>query len=58
MFCVSKTLICDGIRHCPVGSEYENDENAEMCSRHKTILENVCVALENSISIFIRIIHT
>lgn len=41
MLCVSNKLICDGIRHCPVGTEYDSDEDADMCLRHKVMLESV-----------------
>lgn len=33
--CISDDLACDGIRHCPSGDEYNNDEDAEMCERKR-----------------------
>lgn len=29
--CIAGDLICDGVQHCPEGSEFESDENAELC---------------------------
>lgn len=31
MLCISDSLVCDGIRHCPMGNGYESDEDTEMC---------------------------
>ncbi|KAJ6644369.1 hypothetical protein Bhyg_09338 [Pseudolycoriella hygida] len=39
MLCVSDTLVCDGIRHCPNGNEYDSDEDPELCSTHKTNMD-------------------
>lgn len=43
MLCVSNKLICDGIRHCPAGNEYDSDEDNEMCLKHKAMLESVSI---------------
>lgn len=40
LFCVSSSLICDGITHCPSGDEYNSDEDAAMCARQKGITDN------------------
>lgn len=29
--CISNDLICDGIRHCPIGMEISSDEEPELC---------------------------
>lgn len=31
MLCISDSLVCDGIRHCPNGNGYEDDEDSKMC---------------------------
>lgn len=43
MLCVSDTLVCDGIRHCPNGNEYDSDEDPELCLKHKTNTDFVSV---------------
>lgn len=35
MLCISESLVCDGIRHCPMGNGYESDEDTDMCQRYK-----------------------
>lgn len=35
MLCISDSLACDGIRHCPDGTEYDSDEDPVMCMKHK-----------------------
>lgn len=37
LLCISKALVCDGIRHCPYSNEYDSDEDNEMCWKHKKI---------------------
>lgn len=37
LLCISKALVCDGIRHCPYSNEYDSDEDNEMCWNHKKI---------------------
>lgn len=37
MFCVSSSLMCDGIHHCPPGDEYNSDEDPVMCARQRGI---------------------
>ncbi|XP_037039950.1 uncharacterized protein LOC119076961 [Bradysia coprophila] len=39
MLCVSDTLVCDGIRHCPNGNEYDSDEDPELCLKHKNNMD-------------------
>lgn len=41
MLCVSDTLVCDGIRHCPNGNEYDSDEDPELCLKHKNNMDFV-----------------
>ncbi|KAL5288905.1 hypothetical protein ACFFRR_009230 [Megaselia abdita] len=35
LVCISKELVCDGIRHCPHGNEYDSDEDPKLCSNRK-----------------------
>lgn len=35
MLCISDSLACDGIRHCPDGTEYDSDEDQVMCMKNK-----------------------
>lgn len=41
MLCVSDTLVCDGIRHCPNGNEYDSDEDPDLCLKHKNNMDFV-----------------
>lgn len=41
MLCVSDTLVCDGIRHCPNGNEFDSDEDPELCLKHKNNVDSV-----------------
>lgn len=43
MLCVSDTLVCDGIRHCPNGNEYDSDEDPELCLRRKSNVDFVSI---------------
>lgn len=45
MLCVSDTLVCDGIRHCPNGNEYDSDEDPDLCSKHKNNVDFVSILL-------------
>lgn len=49
MLCVSDTLVCDGIRHCPNGNEYDSDEDPELCSKHKNNMDFVSTLTANTI---------
>lgn len=51
MFCISSSLVCDGINHCPTGELYYSDEDPNLCSKVKTTTE----ANVNYKSIFIPI---
>lgn len=43
LFCVSSSLICDGVNHCPSGEEYNSDEDPNMCARQRGFSDpNVC----------------
>lgn len=35
LLCISKDLVCDGVRHCPKGNEYDSDEDYALCSKRK-----------------------
>lgn len=44
LFCVSSSLICDGILNCPIGEEYNSDEDPNMCARQRGLSDsNVCI---------------
>lgn len=44
LFCVSSSLVCDGINHCPSGEEYTSDEDPAMCARQRGFTDsNVCI---------------
>lgn len=45
MLCVSDTLVCDGIRHCPNGNEYDSDEDPDLCLKHKNNMDFVSIPL-------------
>ncbi|XP_055379681.1 putative mediator of RNA polymerase II transcription subunit 26 [Condylostylus longicornis] len=49
LFCISKDLICDNIRHCPNGNLYDDDEDKKMCEKlHSTpILPSSTVIFDN-----------
>lgn len=40
LFCVSSSLMCDGIHHCPPGDEYNSDEDPAMCARQRGISDS------------------
>ncbi|XP_055320973.1 uncharacterized protein LOC129577614 isoform X2 [Sitodiplosis mosellana] len=35
LFCVSSSLVCDGINHCPSGDEYNSDEDPNLCAQKR-----------------------
>lgn len=35
LLCISEDLICDGIRHCPLGGGMLSDEDDNLCKKHK-----------------------
>ncbi|KAL7022881.1 hypothetical protein ACKWTF_012419 [Chironomus riparius] len=35
LLCISEDLICDGIRHCPLGGGMLSDEDDSLCKKHK-----------------------
>lgn len=35
LLCISEDLICDGIRHCPIGGGMLSDEDDNLCKKHK-----------------------
>lgn len=35
LLCISKDLICDGVRHCPTSINALSDEDTEMCARKR-----------------------
>ncbi|XP_031640928.1 uncharacterized protein LOC116352458 isoform X2 [Contarinia nasturtii] len=35
LFCVSSSLVCDGIAQCPEGDEYNSDEDPVMCAQKR-----------------------
>lgn len=39
LFCVSSSLVCDNINHCPPGELYNSDEDPEMCARRHSLLD-------------------
>ncbi|XP_075166015.1 uncharacterized protein LOC142238293 [Haematobia irritans] len=49
ILCISKDLICDGIRHCPLSNEYDSDEDYAMCWRHSRSDEPVPPVMESDI---------
>lgn len=43
--CVSSSLVCDGVNHCPSGEEYNSDEDPAMCARQRGFVDsNVCIS--------------
>lgn len=55
MLCISDSLACDGIRHCPDGTEYDSDEDPVMCLKHnKNSVSNTVVSV---LQLFIVIIE-
>lgn len=53
MLCISKTLVCDGIQHCPsFADEYDSDEDPEMCLKYKKNMENVSYSIFGLKSLF------
>ncbi|XP_013099653.1 uncharacterized protein LOC106081926 isoform X2 [Stomoxys calcitrans] len=49
ILCISKDLICDGIRHCPNSNEYDSDEDYAMCWRHSRMGEPVPPVMDSDI---------
>ncbi|XP_018796092.1 PREDICTED: uncharacterized protein LOC108973331 [Bactrocera latifrons] len=49
ILCISKDLVCDGIRHCPVSNEYDSDEDNEMCWKRRRYGEPIPPAMETDI---------
>uniref|UniRef100_A0A0A1XAY3 Uncharacterized protein n=1 Tax=Zeugodacus cucurbitae TaxID=28588 RepID=A0A0A1XAY3_ZEUCU len=49
ILCISKDLVCDGIRHCPVSNEYDSDEDYEMCWKRRRYGEPIPPAMETDI---------
>ncbi|XP_067631536.1 uncharacterized protein [Eurosta solidaginis] len=49
ILCISKELVCDGIRHCPISNEYDSDEDYEMCWRRRRFGEPIPPAMETDI---------
>ncbi|XP_055919516.1 uncharacterized protein LOC129951412 isoform X2 [Eupeodes corollae] len=41
LLCISKALVCDGIRHCPYSIDYDSDEDNDMCWNRKKIDDGV-----------------
>ncbi|XP_073845369.1 uncharacterized protein isoform X2 [Musca autumnalis] len=49
LLCISKDLICDGIRHCPYSNQYDSDEDYAMCWKRSRLGEPVPPAMESDI---------
>ncbi|XP_012162472.1 uncharacterized protein LOC101458246 isoform X2 [Ceratitis capitata] len=49
ILCISKELVCDGIRHCPVSNEYDSDEDFEMCWKRRRYGAPIPPAMETDI---------
>ncbi|KAL9917652.1 uncharacterized protein ACN427_000332 isoform 2-T2 [Glossina fuscipes fuscipes] len=49
ILCISKALICDGIRHCPYSNEYDSDEDYEMCWKRSRYDEPIPPAIESDL---------
>lgn len=49
ILCISKDLICDGIRHCPYRNEYDSDEDYTMCWKRSRLGEPVPPSMESDI---------
>ncbi|XP_053965790.1 uncharacterized protein LOC128868083 [Anastrepha ludens] len=49
ILCISKELVCDGIRHCPISNEYDSDEDYEMCWKRRRYGEPIPPAMETDI---------
>uniref|UniRef100_A0A034VSZ2 Uncharacterized protein n=1 Tax=Bactrocera dorsalis TaxID=27457 RepID=A0A034VSZ2_BACDO len=49
ILCISKDLVCDGIRHCPVSNEYDSDEDYDMCWKRRRYGEPIPPAMETDI---------
>lgn len=47
--CISKDLVCDGIRHCPYSNEYDSDEDYGMCWKRRPFGEPLPPAMESDI---------
>jgi hypothetical protein len=37
IFCISDDLVCDGVQNCPVGSEYNSDEDQDFCAKRQLV---------------------
>ncbi|XP_058986745.1 uncharacterized protein LOC101890315 isoform X2 [Musca domestica] len=49
ILCISKDLICDGIRHCPYSNEHDSDEDYAMCWKRSRLGEPVPPAMDSDI---------
>uniref|UniRef100_A0A1A9WWM5 Uncharacterized protein n=1 Tax=Glossina brevipalpis TaxID=37001 RepID=A0A1A9WWM5_9MUSC len=49
ILCISKALICDGIRHCPYSNEYDSDEDYAMCWKRSRYDEPIPPAIESDL---------
>ncbi|XP_065367229.1 uncharacterized protein LOC135959988 isoform X2 [Calliphora vicina] len=49
ILCISKDLICDGIRHCPYSNEYDSDEDYAMCWKRSRLGEPMPPSMESDI---------
>ncbi|XP_037941936.1 uncharacterized protein LOC119674851 [Teleopsis dalmanni] len=49
ILCISKDLVCDGIRHCPNSNEYDSDEDYAMCWKHRRVNDPISTAMESDI---------
>ncbi|KAM7345837.1 uncharacterized protein ACRADG_011962 isoform 2-T3 [Cochliomyia hominivorax] len=49
ILCISKDLICDGIRHCPYSNEYDSDEDYTMCWKRSRLGEPIPPSMESDI---------
>ncbi|KAI8127035.1 hypothetical protein FF38_01767 [Lucilia cuprina] len=49
ILCISKDLICDGIRHCPYSNEYDSDEDYTMCWKRSRLGEPMPPSMESDI---------
>lgn len=54
LVCISKELVCDGIRHCPYGNEYDSDEDPKLCTNRKFDDEGLINKFDWSLLEFIR----
>lgn len=38
--CISSSLVCDGINQCPIGEEYNSDEDPDVCSKYNSKVDS------------------